>query len=581
MKKGLFIVLCVLLMLCTGVACAEGCGDHMRNCSESVCSTCGVEYTGDVVRHPTPVQKYDENVHWTECGDCGETINKKMNHQSTCAAPDVCSYCGAPYASTVPVHVSFVMKSDSDRHWQECEGCGEKEIISGHIAACKNPGVCRYCNQPYSGNSIEHRHDTNYSSDAQYHWNVCLDCGEETIKLSHAVLCTNPGVCFICGVTYNTSQLSHYTDANNFKTDATTHWRICLECGAKTWEEPHVAYCDNPGVCRTCKTSFDGQVRHEYNHEKQQKDDNTHWYVCLDCGVRVNEAKHTAPCTAANACEKCGHTGGTIQVSHNTDGKDYQFDDDRHWKVCGDCGGEVGESHSRTDNGPCGVCGAPAIEPECTHAKTVWEEVTPATCKEQGSKKQVCSACGEVTANEAIPMLNHKYVKSITKEGTCTEGPELRFTCSECGTFYVEHPEAAGHVYESGVCTVCGEKEAAFGDDAVYVFAQDVVVSETAKLIVKDCTEEIAQEEMPETIKQAVKVLRVTLVENETEAVLPGLVEIQLPCTEEMLAQLSETKLMFLADNGEVKEIEYQIQENMIVFSIDTNGVYAFIPSEK
>lgn len=53
----------------------------------------------------------------------------------------------------------------------------------------------------------------------------------------------------------------------------------------------------------------------------------------------------------------------------------------------------------------------------------------------------------------------HNYVTTITKEPTCTEAGEKKYTCT-CGDSYTEEIPAKGHHFEDGECTDCGEKEA-------------------------------------------------------------------------------------------------------------------------
>lgn len=52
----------------------------------------------------------------------------------------------------------------------------------------------------------------------------------------------------------------------------------------------------------------------------------------------------------------------------------------------------------------------------------------------------------------------HNYVETITKEPTCTETGEKKYTC-DCGNSYTEVIPAKGHHYENGECTDCHEKD--------------------------------------------------------------------------------------------------------------------------
>lgn len=64
-------------------------------------------------------------------------------------------------------------------------------------------------------------------------------------------------------------------------------------------------------------------------------------------------------------------------------------------------------------------------------------------------QNHVCTECGEKGA--------HRYVESITKNATCVENGERKYTCETCRHFYVEEIEATGkHNFVDGICTVCG-----------------------------------------------------------------------------------------------------------------------------
>lgn len=52
----------------------------------------------------------------------------------------------------------------------------------------------------------------------------------------------------------------------------------------------------------------------------------------------------------------------------------------------------------------------------------------------------------------------HNYVETITKEPTCTEAGEKKYTCT-CGDSYTEEIPAKGHHFENGECTECHEKD--------------------------------------------------------------------------------------------------------------------------
>lgn len=144
----------------------------------------------------------------------------------------------------------------------------------------------------------------------------------------------------------------------------------------------------------------------------------------------------------------------------------------------------------------CAVCGV-ALSAETFPAGHSYGEavVVNATCTEAGSSTATCAACGEVLTVE-IPATGHSYTENVTKAANCTEAGQKTLSCA-CGDVQtVEIPAAhtpgeavvvdatcttdgsitvsctvegcdysqtetipAGHKYENGVCSVCGEAE--------------------------------------------------------------------------------------------------------------------------
>ena len=69
-------------------------------------------------------------------------------------------------------------------------------------------------------------------------------------------------------------------------------------------------------------------------------------------------------------------------------------------------------------------------------------------------KDGVCAVCGAIDPNH-----QHTETETVTKAATCTEPGEKTYTCSICGESHTEVIPAAGHHYENGVCTVCGQAD--------------------------------------------------------------------------------------------------------------------------
>ncbi|MBQ1967375.1 MAG: fibronectin type III domain-containing protein, partial [Clostridia bacterium] len=83
------------------------------------------------------------------------------------------------------------------------------------------------------------------------------------------------------------------------------------------------------------------------------------------------------------------------------------------------------------------------------HAWDEGEVIKAASCKEEGKMKYKCNnMCGE-TKEETVKKTDHNYKEVIT-HATCTEAGYSTFTCTVCGSHYVDKPvEAYGHMFET------------------------------------------------------------------------------------------------------------------------------------
>lgn len=138
----------------------------------------------------------------------------------------------------------------------------------------------------------QHDFNTNWSSDADYHWHNCKNgCGEIADKAAHVYSNACDKTCNVCGakrtVTHDYSE--------EWVIEADSHWKECKECGAKTQNGPHMgtvlvgakaASCDEDGytgdMCCICgKLMTKGTVipatGHHYVNGK-----------CVDCGADEN-----------------------------------------------------------------------------------------------------------------------------------------------------------------------------------------------------------------------------------------------------------------------------------------------------
>lgn len=232
--------------------------------------------------------------------------------------------------------------------------------------------------------------------------------------------------------------------------DDTHHWYVCPDCGEKVDVLEHNDKCYLADVCNDCgrtDVTF-GFTGHGYiDMETYSSDEYTHWNVCDDCGEKINVNYHTGTvggdCTVCGAPYACAHVNGQ-----------YDFDDSYHWFVCDDCGENVNKEEHDAKPGDvgdnCTVCGAYVV---CEHTnKSEWHYDTMTHWKEcidcgfvvdeLGHDNWAnCSVCGYVCAHE-----NTEAWRNV--------GDEHGRDCIDCGmTVDLEKHYSDG---TPGVCTVCG-----------------------------------------------------------------------------------------------------------------------------
>ena len=96
------------------------------------------------------------------------------------------------------------------------------------------------------------------------------------------------------------------------------------------------------------------------------------------------------------------------------------------------------------------------------HTFGEWSTVTAATCTETGIRRRYCTVCGW-KQEEVVSALGHDLIHHEGQAVTCTEiGWQAYDTCSRCDYSTYELIPATGHIYDDGVCSVCGAEETAY-----------------------------------------------------------------------------------------------------------------------
>ena len=108
------------------------------------------------------------------------------------------------------------------------------------------------------------------------------------------------------------------------------------------------------------------------------------------------------------------------------------------------------------------ACGATKTETTAAlgHNYGAWTTYTAPTCTVAGMERSVCTRCAAYQERTVAATGVHKWDAGVlVQEATCTEDGCRRYTCTQCGTTKDETLPAAGHSYEKGKCTVCGQRD--------------------------------------------------------------------------------------------------------------------------
>ncbi len=244
--------------------------------------------------------------------------------------------------------------------------------------------------------------------------------------------------------------------------NSSNHWHEC-SCGATDnvaahsfgdWvviKEPSTeSYGEKALICKECGYRYEAiipKVNHVHSSENSVWliDETTHWHVCAECGVKLDETSHlygewttvivsteTATGEKRRTCSVCGHTekASIPQLNHiHSFSSMWSFNDNTHWHEC--------------------ACGEKASVQE--HSFGNWITKTTPTCSTKGSKESVCSICGN-KKTASIEKTAHTVILIPAINATCTEkGKTEGSYCSICGTTISEQKEIKelGHNYVS------------------------------------------------------------------------------------------------------------------------------------
>ncbi len=425
---------------------------HYATCTNpTVCAECGIPYAGDNISHYFDWNdpQHDETNHWFVCLKCDARVEID-EHYASCGELGTCAVCGVAYAGENVRHsaTDADRRSDQNGHWYECPGCQTKILPQPHINDCTDLTKCAECGVPYTGTEIRHNYtDEDQRYDESNHWYVCRACHQDTAHYPHRASCIDPTKCAACGAAYTGANVSHRFDFTKCEKDETTHWNVCMDCGIIENRGEHFAACQNPTVCQACGAAYAGDSILHSNIDHQMKSNETHhWYACKDCDGKVEVQEHTASCTDRTKCRTCGaaYAGGTI--SHNTGG--IQHDETNHWFSCMDCGIklEVHAHYASCENPTkCSFCGTAYSGDNITHKTDQDAYDSDAT-----AHWYTCANCGADFSRGA----HQASCKDPTKCATCGAAYTGSVILHEADRTTLLHDETT-HWYP---CADCGQK---------------------------------------------------------------------------------------------------------------------------
>lgn len=356
----------------------------------------------------------------------GETVTKEPTCKEEGSKNRTCSDCGMVKTDPIPVtnnhkYGQWSKKNDSS-HVRSCDVCGKQDSAShswnnGKVtkkATCQEEGSkTRTC----TGCKAE---KTETISKAAHSYGPCTKVDDS----SHSHECT------VCG--------KRETTAHTWDDGQVTKAPTCVETGEL------LLTCTGSG-CGASKTEEAPVTAHTYGDWK-----------------KTDETSHSRGCTV------CGHT----ESGNHSHDDVMQHDENGHFTLCADCGGQVGwQAHvpgpepTETTDQICTVCSR-VLRPNTLHA----HEFAAEWKSDEVGHWHSCRFCDEKQGFTA-----HAYENGCDSkcdvcgvERTAPHAPEKAWTsdktghwysCGDCGrqVSFAQHvPGAAATISSAQRCTECG-----------------------------------------------------------------------------------------------------------------------------
>lgn len=257
---------------------------------KAVCTVCKKTY-GDYTSHQLTNHSQNEANHnntgniayWT-CDVCNKYFSDAAGKNEIEQKDTV--------IDKVPHTYDTEWSHDGTQHWKEC-ACGAKTELANHQfdndcdTTC-NAG-CGYTRP------ITHQWKATYSTDENKHWYECEICGEKKEEGNHSggtATCKDKAVCVVCDKAYGefaSHDMTEKVDATYLKAEANcvgkaVYYKSCSVCGTASADTFETGKVDS--ATHTGKTEVKDAVKETCTVDGYSGD-----VYCKDCGVKLEDGK--------------------------------------------------------------------------------------------------------------------------------------------------------------------------------------------------------------------------------------------------------------------------------------------------
>ena len=357
----------------------------------------------------------------------GETVQKSIGITVACkhkydnSCDTTCNVCGEKRSishswNSGTVNKKATCTTDGSKTYV-CTVCGETKTVTieatGHDYANGCDTTCANCDET---RTTTHKFSDKWKTDSTSHWHECTECGEEKDVADHTpgpeATDYTPQTCTVCGYVIKKALVHTHVPSEGWVTDDKGHWHTCEECDDIFDYADHAFDNECDAECNDC--GFKREVG-EHNYLPQwAADANGHWHECGFCGDRLEMEPHVPGPEATEfegqMCMICGFELTPMLHQHEYEDK---TDADKHWQEC-PCGDIVGEEAHIWDEG------------------TV---VTVPTATQTGQTEYKCTVCG-ATKTEDIPVLQPEEPQQegllVTMDMVIVAGAGMVLMCVLC-----------------------------------------------------------------------------------------------------------------------------------------------------